>query len=178
MQSGEWAGPPSLSELVRRAGRLGESGGRRLLGITGPPGAGKTTLAAALAGALDAVIVPMDGFHLDNAELRRLNRLERKGAQDTFDAAGYVGLLRELRTGAQVRAPAFDRAREETVPDAIDVPRTAKLVITEGNCWTRSGTSTIRAASSGWWRGTSATAGTRPRHRPGPRSAATRSTRG
>ncbi|MCW2646327.1 MAG: udk [Pseudonocardiales bacterium] len=133
MQSGEWAGPPSLSELVRRAGRLGESGGRRLLGITGPPGAGKTTLAAALAGALDAVIVPMDGFHLDNAELRRLNRLERKGAQDTFDAAGYVGLLRDLRTGAQVRAPAFDRAREETVPDAIDVPRTAKLVITEGN---------------------------------------------
>jgi pantothenate kinase len=124
---------PELAELVARASRLARSGDRRLLGITGPPGAGKSTLAAALAGALDAVVVPMDGFHLDNVELRRLNRLERKGAQDTFDAAAYIALLRELRTGADVRAPAFDRVREETVPDTIDVPHTAKLVITEGN---------------------------------------------
>jgi pantothenate kinase len=132
VQSGGLAGP-HLAELVARAEQLGAWGGRRLLGITGPPGAGKSTLATVLAGALNAPVVPMDGFHLADAELRRLGRLERKGAPDTFDAAGYLALLRELRTGAALRAPDFDRDREETVPDVIDVPRTATLVITEGN---------------------------------------------
>jgi pantothenate kinase len=127
------AGPPRLAELVGRAARLAEDGGRRLLGIAGPPGAGKSTLAAALAGALNAVVVPMDGFHLADAELRRRNRLERKGGPDTFDVGGYLALLRELRTGAAVRAPAFDRVREQTIPDAIAVRSQAKLVITEGN---------------------------------------------
>ncbi|PZS32044.1 MAG: nucleoside/nucleotide kinase family protein [Pseudonocardiales bacterium] len=124
---------PRLADLVQRAVSLGNSGGRRLLGITGAPGAGKSTLAAELAAALSAPVVPMDGFHLDNTELRRLGRLERKGAPDTFDAEGYVALLRELRTGATVRAPAFERKREETVAEAIEVPADATLVITEGN---------------------------------------------
>lgn len=127
-------GPAALAELVERAGRLAESGGRRLLGITGPPGAGKSALAAALASALAAVVVPMDGFHLPDAELRRLNRLERKGAPDTFRAASYVALLGRLRAGDDaVRAPAFDREREQTIPGAITVARDAPLVITEGN---------------------------------------------
>jgi pantothenate kinase len=128
------ADPPALAELVARAARLAESGDRRLLGITGPPGAGKSSLAADLAGALGAVLVPMDGFHLSDTELRRRNRLDRKGAPDTFDAAGYVGLLRRVRAGLEtVRAPAFDRGRERTISDAIEVPRTCALVITEGN---------------------------------------------
>ena len=72
---------------------------RRLIGITGSPGAGKSTYAAWLARrwAPDAVVVPMDGFHLAGRELERLGRADRKGAPDTFDVDGYVALLDRLR---------------------------------------------------------------------------------
>lgn len=111
---------------------------RRLLGITGPPGAGKSTLSALLADALgaDAVIVPMDGFHLAQAELERLGRADRKGAPDTFDAAGFVALLRRLRraeAGEVVYAPAFRREIEEPIAGAIAVAADVPLVIVEGN---------------------------------------------
>jgi pantothenate kinase len=106
---------------------------RRIVGVTGAPGAGKSSYAAKLATQTGAVVVPMDGFHLSNDELRRLGRLERKGAPDTFDAAGYVALLRKLRTDpGPVRAPAFDRRAEAVVPNAITVPPGVD-VITEGN---------------------------------------------
>ncbi|MGW6983438.1 nucleoside/nucleotide kinase family protein, partial [Streptomyces sp. NPDC054932] len=125
-------------EPVARAQALAAPGGRRILGIAGPPGAGKSTLAARLADALGperAVVVPMDGFHLARAELDRLGRAERKGAPDTFDAAGYVALLRRLRAaeGSTVYAPAFDRRLEEPVAGSIPVAPDVPLVITEGN---------------------------------------------
>ena len=123
-----------LATLVDRARGLVEPRQRRLLGIAGVPGAGKSTLAEAVASALGTVVVAMDGYHLSNAELHRLGRHERKGAPDTFDAAGYIAVLRELRANAGVvRAPMFDRSIEEPVQDAITVPRDASLVITEGN---------------------------------------------
>ncbi|WEH38970.1 nucleoside triphosphate hydrolase [Streptomyces sp. AM 2-1-1] len=95
-----------LAPLAARARALIVPGRRRILGITGPPGAGKSTLAAALVEALDgaAVLVPMDGFHLAGAELERLGRAQRKGAPDTFDAAGYAALLRRLRDTADPAA--------------------------------------------------------------------------
>lgn len=82
-----------------------------------------------------AVLVGMDGYHLAQAELRRLGRLERKGAPDTFDAAGYVALLRRLRTpdAEIVYAPEFRRALEEPIAGAVPVPLSTSLVITEGN---------------------------------------------
>ncbi len=108
-----------------------------MLGITGAPGAGKSTLAAALVQALapDAVLVPMDGFHLADAELHRLGRHERKGAPETFDAAGYVALLRRLRERVDdvVYAPSFRREIEEPIAGTIAVGRDVPLVITEGN---------------------------------------------
>ena len=114
-----------LTRLVARARALAAAGGRRLLGITGAPGAGKSTTAAALAAALapEAVLVPMDGFHLAEAELHRLGRHHRKGALDTFDAAGYVCLLRRLREPepGTVWAPRFDRGIEEAIAGAIPV---------------------------------------------------------
>jgi len=123
--------------LVEQARRLIAPGERRMLGLTGAPAAGKSTLAAAIVEALapDAVLVPMDGFHLAAAELRRLGRIERKGAPDTFDAAGYGALLRRLRDRADnvVYAPEFRREIEEPVAGAIAVSRDVPLVVTEGN---------------------------------------------
>lgn len=126
----------TVDEAVARAAELAGRGQRQLLGLVGPPGAGKSTLAGAVVGALEgrAVLVPMDGFHLAQAELERLGRAARKGAPDTFDAAGYVALLRRLRAGREdVYAPEFRRDIEEPVAGAILVPRSVPLVVTEGN---------------------------------------------
>jgi pantothenate kinase len=127
----------ALAELVERASRLTGPGRRALLGIAGAPGAGKSTLAAALVAALHgrAALVPMDGFHLADAELDRLGRRDRKGAPDTFDVAGYVHLLRRLhdRDDDVVYAPVFVREQEQAVAGALAVPREVPLVVTEGN---------------------------------------------
>ena len=126
-------------ELLARAAQLADSGGRRLLGIAGPPGAGKSTLAAYVVRALGperAVQVPMDGFHLADVELRRLGCADRKGAPHTFDAHGYAALLRRLRAqreGETVYAPAFDRELEQPVAGSLPVPPDVPLVVTEGN---------------------------------------------
>jgi pantothenate kinase len=126
----------TLDELVARARPLA-SGPRRILGLSGAPGAGKSTLAAQLVAALEpaAVLVPMDGFHLANAELERLGRRDRKGAPDTFDALGYVALLQRLRQPGPgvVYAPVFDRRLEEALAGALPVPADTPLVVTEGN---------------------------------------------
>nr|WSW66087.1 nucleoside/nucleotide kinase family protein [Streptomyces sp. NBC_00995] len=130
--------PSDLAGLTARARRLALAGGRRILGIAGPPGAGKSTLAQRLVDGLGplAVLVPMDGFHLAQAELERLGRAQRKGAPDTFDTAGYTALLRRLRApdpGTVVYAPAFDRSLEQPVAGSVPVPPEVPLVITEGN---------------------------------------------
>lgn len=87
----------------------------------------------------------MDGFHLADAELTRLGRLDGKGAPDTFDVGGYVALLRRLRADTEdvIYAPAFERDLEQPVAGAIAVPRQARLVFTEGN---------YLLLSSGRWR--------------------------
>ncbi len=127
----------TIEDLIEAARGLVVPSSRRFLGITGAPGAGKSTVAEALVAALapDAVLVGMDGFHLRDAELRRLGRYERKGAHDTFDAAGYINLLRRLRTAeeAVVYAPLFDRGLEESIGSAVPIAREVPLIITEGN---------------------------------------------
>lgn len=155
----------ALVGTARRASGA-QGAARVLVGIVGAPGAGKSTLAADVLAALAtdsdpggvaaptgtaparrradapgvpdvrAVVVPMDGYHLADAELGRLGRRDRKGAPDTFDAHGYVALLERLRTprpGVTVYAPAFDREIEEPVAGSIPVAPEVELVLTEGN---------------------------------------------
>jgi pantothenate kinase len=127
----------SMEDAVARARAHVADGRRFVLGLAGPPGGGKSTLSDALARELGdgARVVGMDGFHLAQEELRRLGREDRKGAPDTFDATGYVALLRRLRDPAEevVYAPRFRRDLEEPIGSAIPVPREVALVVTEGN---------------------------------------------
>ena len=130
--------PVVPARYVVRVRALLEGGQRKLLGLVGPPGSGKSTLALALHNAFPELsqVVPMDGFHLANVELRRLGRSGRKGAPDTFDSAGYVAMLRRLRSQGLdeiVYVPEFQREIEEPVAAAIAVLPRTQLVITEGN---------------------------------------------
>jgi pantothenate kinase len=128
--------------LVGRARALVTGGRRAVLGITGAPAAGKTTLAEELVAALaesspaDWVVhVPMDGFHLADVELERLGSRDRKGAPDTFDVLGYAALLRRLHedTDEMIYAPGFERVIEQPIAGMIGVPRAARLIVSEGN---------------------------------------------
>ncbi|UXN29275.1 nucleoside/nucleotide kinase family protein [Curtobacterium flaccumfaciens] len=132
----------TVDQALERAVELARSSRRTVLGIAGAPGAGKSTLARRIVtevdgrlGAGTAVQVPMDGFHLSNAALDALGRHDRKGAADTFDADGYVALVRRLVAADEdvVWAPDFDRRVDEPVAGSIAVPRAARLVVSEGN---------------------------------------------
>lgn len=126
-----------LDTLIARARELAARGPRTILGVAGPPGGGKSTLADAIVAALgdSAVLLPMDGFHLAQPELVRLGIRDRMGAPHTFDAAGYVALLKRLRAGGDdvVYAPEFRREIEEPIAGTIAIAPEIPLVVTEGN---------------------------------------------
>ena len=124
-----------MNSWASRLDALLDRGHRVVLGITGPPGAGKTAMASLVASTFDdAVRLPMDGFHLADVELARLGRLDRKGAIDTFDVYGYLALLQRVRSSTEiVYAPAFNREIEQPVAGSIPVVPDARLIVTEGN---------------------------------------------
>lgn len=126
-----------LADLLRRAQALSARSSRALLGVTGAPGAGKSTLAQTIVQQIgdSARLVAMDGFHLAQSRLRQLGRLAEMGAIDTFDAAGFLTLMRRLRHPQQeiVYAPEFRREIEEAIACAVPVEPHVKLVVVEGN---------------------------------------------
>lgn len=119
-----------------------QSGKARLLvAIAGPPGAGKSTIAEELVtalhaqtGAQSAALVPMDGFHLDNAELHQKGLFAVKGAPETFDTADFLAFVETVRADqGALTYPLFDRAQDKTLPDAANLPAAARIVVFEGN---------------------------------------------
>jgi pantothenate kinase len=128
--------------LARDAIALVGDSSRAILGITGSPGAGKSTLVDVLIDRIRAVKgddwvahIPMDGFHLADAQLDRIGARGRKGAPDTFDAAGYAHLLERVKAEIDdpVYVPGFDRTLEQPLAAALVVLPSARLVVTEGN---------------------------------------------
>lgn len=130
-----------LAGRVRSAAAAAEPGHRYLLGVTGPPAAGKSTFAAKLCAELNRVetgsagIAAMDGFHRSTRELRETGELARKGAPHTFDVGGFVARLRELRyaaPGSRIGWPVYDRGIHDPVPDGVVFDR-QRVVVVEGN---------------------------------------------
>ncbi|MBV7705605.1 nucleoside/nucleotide kinase family protein [Nocardia nova] len=142
MRGGNIVKVTGSGELAARIVRAADdAGGRRyLVGVAGPPGAGKSTLAQALVDAVRrsgvfAEVAGMDGFHLSSALLRDAGALGRKGQPDTFDVASFVARLRRLRDsaiGVPVPWPVYDRARHDPVADAV-VFTGERVAIVEGN---------------------------------------------
>lgn len=129
-----------MSENARLAARIFRAASgkdRFVVAIAGPPGAGKSTLAAEIAALLSessAVVVPMDGFHFDDAILHARGMRSRKGAPETFDAAGFAALLQRIRRREpDVAIPIFDRSMELSRAAAAIVSADTRFIIVEGN---------------------------------------------
>ena len=124
--------------LARIQNHLENSTERVLIGIIGKPGAGKSTLSKFLMAKLPkefVTVVPMDGYHLSNKVLKDLKRADRKGAPDTFDVAGFISLVKRIRSEQtqNIYYPIFDRAIEESIAAQGVVTSATKVVIVEGN---------------------------------------------
>ena len=124
--------------LARIQNHLKNSSERVLIGIIGKPGAGKSTLSKFLMAKLHkefVTVVPMDGYHLSNKVLKDLKRADRKGAPDTFDVAGFISLVKRIRTEQtqNIYYPIFDRAIEESIAAQGVVTSVTKVVIIERN---------------------------------------------
>lgn len=131
--------PITFPDLLRRAAVPGD--GRRLIAVAGAPGSGKSTLAERLVAALEAeapgraAVLPMDGYHYDDAVLEARGLRARKGAPETFDVAGFGQMLARLRRDdeAEVAVPVFDRALEISRGSARIIPRAVRVLVVEGN---------------------------------------------
>lgn len=129
----------SLDQALNRAKELASDSDKRIIiGIIGKPGAGKSTLSSHLMKNLPketTALVPMDGYHLSNLQLKKLGRADRKGAPDTFDATGFVNLLKRISTDTSndIYFPIFHREIEESIAAEGVVTKETKFVITEGN---------------------------------------------
>ncbi len=124
-----------VATLAREIESLASTKDRVFIAIAGPPGCGKSTLSAELAQQIQlrSCVVPMDGFHLDNETLSKLELLHKKGAPETFDRKGFLELIAALRSGTIDYYPTFDRDEDCVVHNGGRVPADIQILIVEGN---------------------------------------------
>ncbi|ANG64532.1 hypothetical protein A8C75_20030 [Marinobacterium aestuarii] len=130
--------PADLAPLIKRILAISPQGRRTLVALSGAPASGKSTLAQQLTTAINAqhpcaALVPMDGFHLDNAILQQRGLQSRKGAPETFDASGFLHLIQRLATEPEVFVPLFDRNRDIAIAGAARIGPEHSILIVEGN---------------------------------------------
>ena len=126
-----------ILDVVRQRG----ASARSITAVAGPPGAGKSTLAEALALKLNdertgsAAVLPMDGYHFDDRILVPRGLRPRKGAPETFDVEGFHHMLQRLRCNeeAEIAVPVFDRDLEIARAGARLIPQSVRHLIVEGN---------------------------------------------
>ncbi len=128
----------NLNELADRVASLAPAGPRALVALAGPPASGKSRAAQELADelrgrGLAAVAVPMDGFHLDNAVLDARGLRARKGAPETFDAAGFIHAVKRLKHEAEVILPSFDREIDKSIAGSVVIGPEDRIAVVEGN---------------------------------------------
>ena len=130
----------SLTDMINVLAEhlLADASPRILVAVAGAPGSGKSTIAEELARRLTAQrqsvrVLPMDGFHLDNAILDERGMRHRKGAPETFDAQGLTRMVKALKAGEMVYAPTFDRPRDLSIAGAVAISPETRIIIAEGN---------------------------------------------
>jgi pantothenate kinase len=141
----------ALKLLLEEARVLLTHPGRRLLGIAGGPGVGKSTIAQQVVAELNATqqdvaaYVPMDGFHMKHAKLEALGTVADKGMPHTFEGAAFADFLAALKAATgPMSGPGYSRKIEDVVEDAFTVPATTRLLVVEGNY--------LLLATAPWWR--------------------------
>jgi pantothenate kinase len=124
--------------VIATALALDSQPGRLLIAIAGPPASGKSTLASHVQRGFqqygtDCGLVPMDGFHFDNALLERRGLLGRKGAPETFDVVGFTSIIEQLKAGEEVSVPHFNRSLDQVEHNAEIITASQRYVVVEGN---------------------------------------------
>jgi len=150
-----------LACLIQEKASTSEHG-RIIVGISGPPGSGKSTVATHVAAIFNslpgdnvtsdaglaqsyAVAVSIDGFHLSRAQLAAMPNVEeafaRRGALWTFDADGVLKFVQLLKSSCLqpasrrpiILAPSFDHALKDPIPDSLQINPEAAIILLEHN---------------------------------------------